>query len=153
MYVLIGLVSPVTDISLKPFHHHHQPTTVHCWAYASPISRHLARSSATRIQLQPSCANRHSTWPEDVPHYVYLDAVSTPEFVTFNLPQRLSVLWLIWPAHCHFSMLIRCAMSVTLVKLNLNLLSKINKVCFKCISLLSRIHVHWYFLSSASVNK
>jgi hypothetical protein len=32
-----------------------------------------------------------------------------------RLPQRLSVLRLIWPAHCHFSMLIRCAMSVTLV--------------------------------------
>jgi hypothetical protein len=32
-----------------------------------------------------------------------------------RLPQQLSVLRLIWPAHCHFSMLIRCAMSVTLV--------------------------------------
>jgi hypothetical protein len=32
-----------------------------------------------------------------------------------RIPQRLSVLRLIWPAHCHFSMLIRCAMSVTLV--------------------------------------
>jgi hypothetical protein len=28
-----------------------------------------------------ACANRHSTWPEDVLHYVYLDAVSTPELV------------------------------------------------------------------------
>jgi hypothetical protein len=32
-----------------------------------------------------------------------------------RLPQPLSILRLIWPAHCHFSMLIRCAMSVTLV--------------------------------------
>jgi hypothetical protein len=32
-----------------------------------------------------------------------------------RLPQRLSVLRLTWPAHCHFSMQIRCAMSMTLV--------------------------------------
>jgi hypothetical protein len=32
-----------------------------------------------------------------------------------RLPRWLSVLRLIGPAHCHFSMLIRCAMSVTLV--------------------------------------
>jgi hypothetical protein len=38
--------------------------------------RLLASSSC-----QPSCANRHSTWPEGVLHYVYLDAVSTPEIV------------------------------------------------------------------------
>jgi hypothetical protein len=59
---------------------------------------------------QPSCANRHSTWPEGVLHYVYLDSVSTPE--------------LVYPSGCrfygwygqrrHFSMLIRCAMSVNL---------------------------------------
>jgi hypothetical protein len=30
---------------------------------------------------QPFCANRHSTWPEGVLHYVYRDAVSTPELV------------------------------------------------------------------------
>jgi hypothetical protein len=30
---------------------------------------------------QPSCANRHSTWPEGVLHYVYLDGLSTPELV------------------------------------------------------------------------
>jgi hypothetical protein len=30
---------------------------------------------------QPSCVNRHSTWPEGVLRYVYLDAVSTPELV------------------------------------------------------------------------
>jgi hypothetical protein len=38
--------------------------------------RLLASSSC-----QPSCANRHSTWPESVLHYVYLDAVSTPELI------------------------------------------------------------------------
>jgi hypothetical protein len=38
--------------------------------------RLLASSSC-----QPSCANRNSTWPEGVLHYVYLDAVSTPELV------------------------------------------------------------------------
>jgi hypothetical protein len=32
-----------------------------------------------------------------------------------RLPQRLSVLQFIWSVHRHFSMLIRCAMSVTLV--------------------------------------
>jgi hypothetical protein len=46
----------------------------------SPTSRHFARSSATRILLcQPSCANRHSTWPEGILNYVYRDGVSTPE--------------------------------------------------------------------------
>jgi hypothetical protein len=38
--------------------------------------RLLASSSC-----QPFCANRHSTWPKGVLHYVYLDAVSTPELV------------------------------------------------------------------------
>jgi hypothetical protein len=33
---------------------------------------------------QPSCANRHSTCPEDVLHYVYRDAVSTLELVYLN---------------------------------------------------------------------
>jgi hypothetical protein len=37
---------------------------------------------------QQSCANRHSTWPEGVLHYVYLDTVSTPE--------------LIYPSGCRF---------------------------------------------------
>jgi hypothetical protein len=44
-------------------HHHHQPTIVHCWAYVSLIVRHLARSSATPIQLLPAVL-RDSTWPE-----------------------------------------------------------------------------------------
>jgi hypothetical protein len=30
---------------------------------------------------QPCCPNRHSTWPEDVLHYVYQDAVSTVDIV------------------------------------------------------------------------
>jgi hypothetical protein len=30
---------------------------------------------------QPSYVNRHSTWPESVLHYVYRNAVSTPELV------------------------------------------------------------------------
>jgi hypothetical protein len=30
---------------------------------------------------QPSCANRHSIWPEGVLHDVYREAVSTPELV------------------------------------------------------------------------
>jgi hypothetical protein len=38
--------------------------------------RLLASSSC-----QPSCANRYSTWPEGVLHYVYRDAVSTLELV------------------------------------------------------------------------
>jgi hypothetical protein len=33
---------------------------------------------------QPSCANRHSTWPESVVHYVYWDAFSTPELIYPN---------------------------------------------------------------------
>jgi hypothetical protein len=61
---------------------------------------------------QPSCANRRSTWPEDVLHYVYLDAVSTSELV---YPSGCRFYG--WYGHCHFSMLIRCAMSVTLVTL------------------------------------
>jgi hypothetical protein len=44
------------------------------------------QSPATSLDLrtsscQPPCANRHYTWSEGVLHYVYLDAVSTPELV------------------------------------------------------------------------
>jgi hypothetical protein len=60
------------------------------------VSLDLLRLASS--SCQPSCANRHSTWPEGVPHYVYHDAVSTPELL-----------------YCHFSMLIRCAMLLTLV--------------------------------------
>jgi hypothetical protein len=51
----------------------HRP--LQCLAISLDL-RLLASSSC-----QPSCANRHSTWPEGVLHYVYLDAVSTPELV------------------------------------------------------------------------
>jgi hypothetical protein len=68
--------------------------------------RLLASSSC-----QPLCPNRHSTWPGGVLHYVYRDGLHSRT----RLPQRLSVLQLIWPAHCHFSMLTLCAISVTLV--------------------------------------
>jgi hypothetical protein len=67
--------------------------------------RLLASSSC-----QPSCANHHSTWPEGVLHYDYLDLVSTPELV---YPSGCRFYG--WYCHCHFSLLIRCAMSVTLV--------------------------------------
>jgi hypothetical protein len=40
------------------------------------LNLRLASSSC-----QPSYANRHSAWPEGVLHYVYLDAVTTPELV------------------------------------------------------------------------
>jgi hypothetical protein len=56
--------------------------------------RPLASSSC-----KPSCANPHSCWPEGVLHYVYRHAVSSPELIYLS----------------HFSILIRCAMSVTLV--------------------------------------
>jgi hypothetical protein len=64
--------------------------------------RLLASSSC-----QSSCANRHSAWPEGV--------LRRGLHSKTRLPLRLSVLRLIWPAHYHFSVLIRCAMSVTLV--------------------------------------
>jgi hypothetical protein len=59
---------------------------------------------------QTSFANRHSTWPEGVLRYVF--KTRSPLHSRTRLPQRLCVLR---PAHCHFSMLIRCPMSVTLV--------------------------------------
>jgi hypothetical protein len=52
--------------------------------FASPIACHLARSSAARFQLPPSCANRHSTWPEGVLHYVNRATISTLELVHPN---------------------------------------------------------------------
>jgi hypothetical protein len=49
---------------------------------APPISHHLIRSPATRIQrLRAGLRKRHTTWPEGVVHYVYRDAVFTPELV------------------------------------------------------------------------
>jgi hypothetical protein len=70
--------------------------------------RQLASSSR-----QPSCVNRHSTWHES--GHLTLRLPRRGLHSRTRLPQRLSVLRLIWPAHCHFSTLIRCAMSVTLV--------------------------------------
>jgi hypothetical protein len=84
---------------------HHQPTTVHCWTEASPISCHLARSSATRIQLMPSVLSKsslHLAWGRPT-----LRLPRRGLHTRTCLPLRLSVLRLIWPAHCHFSMLIR----------------------------------------------
>jgi hypothetical protein len=58
---------------------------------------------------QPSCVNRHSTWRPT------LRLPRCGLHSRTRLPQRSSVLRLIWPVHCHFSMLIRCDMSATLV--------------------------------------
>jgi hypothetical protein len=66
--------------------------------------RQLASSSC-----QTFCANRHSTWPL---RYVYLDAVSTPELV-YPSGYRFYG-WYDQPT-ATYSMLIRCAVSVTLV--------------------------------------
>jgi hypothetical protein len=53
---------------------------VYCWTWrlqllAISLDLRLVASSS----YQPSYANRHSTWPEGVLHYVYRDAVSSPE--------------------------------------------------------------------------
>jgi hypothetical protein len=76
-------------------HHHHQPITVHC------------------IQLLPAVLRKsslHLAWGRPTLRLPRRGLHSRT-----RLPQRLSVRRLIWPAHCHFSMLIRCAMSVTLL--------------------------------------
>jgi hypothetical protein len=70
--------------------------------------RLLASSSC-----QPSCANRHSTKPEGVLNYVYLDTVSTPELV-YPIGCRFYG-WYGLPTATSACFLIRCAMSVTLV--------------------------------------
>jgi hypothetical protein len=75
------------------------------------MSRHLARSSATRIQLLPAVLRKsslHLAWGRPTLRLPRRGLHSKT-----RLPQRLSVLRLIWPAHCYFSMLIRCAMSVS----------------------------------------
>jgi hypothetical protein len=96
---LIIQFTTVIIIIIRPL-----PSTARHWT--SPIVRHLARSSAlTSSSSQTSCANRHSTWPEGVLHYIYRESASNP-----RLTQRLTVVRLIWPAHSYFSMLIRCAM-------------------------------------------
>jgi hypothetical protein len=53
-----------------------QSTAIHRPLQLLAISLDL-RLLATSF-YQPSCVNRHSTWPEFL-HYVYRDAVSTPE--------------------------------------------------------------------------
>jgi hypothetical protein len=61
--------------------------------------------SSCSSSYQPSCPSRHSTLhlPKCGPHS------------RTRLPQRLSVIRLIWPAHCHFKVIIRCTMSLTLI--------------------------------------
>jgi hypothetical protein len=83
---------------------HHQPTTVRCWTEASPIARHLVQSSATCIHLPPSVLYKSS---------LHL-AIGRP---TLLLPYAVSTPELVYPndSEVAFSMLIRCAMSVTLV--------------------------------------
>jgi hypothetical protein len=46
----------------------------------------------TSSSHQPFCAKCHSTWPEGALHYVYRDAVSTPELVYPSGCLRLSSL-------------------------------------------------------------
>jgi hypothetical protein len=70
---------------LKTLLHHHQPTAGHRPLQLLAISLNLRLLASS--SRQPSCANRHSIWPEGVLHYVYRDAISTLE------------LRLIWPAH------------------------------------------------------
>jgi hypothetical protein len=74
--------------------------------------------SATRIQLLPAilCKSAlHMDW--ECPTL----SLRRPGLHSRTLlPQRLSVLRLIWSAHCHFSMPIRCAMSATLVLCRIN---------------------------------
>jgi hypothetical protein len=76
------------------------PPQFHCFGLNSSSSAHhgplldigLSNFSPSRSILgyltssscQPSCANRHSTGPEGVLHYVYLDAVSTPELINIT---------------------------------------------------------------------
>jgi hypothetical protein len=66
-----------TGVKVCVYHYHHQPTTIYCWTrplqfFVISLVLQLPASSS----CQPSCANRHSTWPEAVLQYVYLDTVS-----------------------------------------------------------------------------
>jgi hypothetical protein len=65
-------------------HHHHQLTTVHSTSGHRPLQFFaiLLDPRFASSFRQPSCANRHSIWPEGVLHYVYRDAVSTLELFT-----------------------------------------------------------------------
>jgi hypothetical protein len=77
---------PIPDVIIFLFFlnscsvHYHRPTTILCgnrplYSLAMPLDSRLLASSF----CQPFCANRRSTWPEGVLHYVYRDAVSTLE--------------------------------------------------------------------------
>jgi hypothetical protein len=77
-----------------------------------------SRSIFSYLHLVPASRSAQIiTAPEGVLHYVYLDAVSISELV---YPSGLRLLW---PTHCHFSMLVLCAMSVTLVFCRIHLIS------------------------------
>jgi hypothetical protein len=69
------------------------------------------QSSGTRtMPAVPRKLSLHQAWGRPT--------LRLPRFVSHSrtlLPQLLSVLRLIWLAHCHFSVLILCAMPVTLV--------------------------------------
>jgi hypothetical protein len=92
------------------FLHHHQPITVHC------TDKGLSNFSLTRSifsYFHPAPASRPAqivTPPVLRPSYTTFTETQSP--LQIRLHQRLLVLRLIWPAPCHFSVLIQCAMSV-----------------------------------------
>jgi hypothetical protein len=63
----------IVNISLPQSTAEHKPLQ----SLAISLDLRLLASS----YCQSSFANRHSTWPEGVLHYAYLDVVSTPELV------------------------------------------------------------------------
>ena len=78
-----------------------------------PIALHLTRSSATLFHLLPATlrsSSFHLAWGR-----LSLRLPIRGLHLRTRLPQRSLVLWLIWPAHCHFSLLILWAMSTTFV--------------------------------------
>jgi hypothetical protein len=86
--------SPLLDISLSNF----SPSrSIFGYSHPAPASR-LRKSSLYLAWGHPTlCLPRRGLLSRT------------------RLPQRYPVLRLNWSAHCHFSVLIRCAMSVTLV--------------------------------------
>jgi hypothetical protein len=104
-------------------HHRHQLTTAHCWPLqllALSLDLRLLASCRSSSR-QPSCVKYHSTWPEGVLHYVYRDAVSTPELVYPAVVGSTADMASLLPRQhantvCYIGdMLIQCAISVTLV--------------------------------------
>jgi hypothetical protein len=90
------------------------PNTLSSSTHYSPISCHLSRSLYTRLQLLPAVLRKssfHLAWGR-----LSLRLPRRGLHSRARLPQRLSVLRLIC-LHCHFSVLIPCAMSVTLTSL------------------------------------